>query len=190
MEKLSKTLSESQTEILSELIGQEFRFVGGPDVPEYLITDSFIVGASKTCVSVHGDVFTADSQNAPEDFAHLVVKESSVEEIEETSVSGNMFLINRKSLITGVSLVRETLIHKNLEMAYWSFETDIAIVIHLESGFIFLRLISHSNEALAASFVSELDVKKFEETSSSYTDSLMSKYESSLKIIYLSPHRN
>ena len=129
MEKISKTLSESQTEILSELIGQEFRYVGGPDVPDYLITDSFIVAASKTSVTVLGDVFTADSQNAPEDFAHLVVKESSVKEIKRTSDSGNMFLINRKSLITGVSLVRETLIHKNLEMTEWSFETDIDLSV-------------------------------------------------------------
>jgi hypothetical protein len=182
MKKLSKKLSQQEVSILKTLVGQEFKYIGGPNVPDFLVSDQFVIGGSVLSLVVHGDVEEQPLMGEFEECSHFVVGTASETIVEATLKSGNMFLLNRRGLIQNVSVVSETLTRNSDGVADWTYESDISLVLHIDSGAIVLRLISLSMEAIGVEFHEDFSLEDIETPSSHFEGNLFESYDSKLSI--------
>jgi hypothetical protein len=182
MKNISKKLSLAELSILQTLVGQEFKYVGGPNVPDFLVSDQFVIGGSDSTLTIHGDVAAQPLIGELEECSHFVVSTASAEFTEATIKSGNIFLLNRRGLIQNVSVVSETLTRVSGGTPDWAYESDVAIVLHTMAGAIVLRLISLSMEAIAVEFVEDFSLESIETPSNHFEGNLFETYESKLGI--------
>jgi hypothetical protein len=187
MTKTMKKLTAEEISTLRSIVGQEFRFVGGPEVPSYLVSDYFVLGGSERSISISGDTHHASLGDDSGEYSHLVIRSSTQAEIERSLKSGNVYLINRRSLILGVGIVTETLGQKTLESSDWEYEVDVAVVIRMASGTLVLQLVSHSVEAISVEFMEEFSLSKLASPSNSFEDDLIRKCETQLRLVELGP---
>ena len=169
--------------MLKNLIGQEFRFIGGPFVPDFLVSDHFIIAASSFALSVHGDIHDSPFGETFLDYSHFVLRKAEKREIESTLASGNVFLEKCRSHITEVLLVRETISYKYMSIERRSYQSDVAIALRLVQGYVVLRLLSHSVEAITAEMLAEFDLSRFESPSNAFQPKLFESYESQFSLI-------
>jgi len=186
MKEIVNTLSRAQLNELKSLVGQEFKFIGGPEVPDFLVSDSFVISCSKSALTVSGDTMEVEVNENLEEFSKLKVQVTDVNLVSATLKSGNMFLLNRRNAITGISVVRETLVHEGSDGEEWTSKSDVAIVLHLAKGNLILRLVSHSVEAIAVEFVLEFNVSTFEKPSSRFENDLFDVYSSKCELVTVS----
>jgi hypothetical protein len=186
MKEIVNTFSRTQLRDLKSLEGQEFRFIGGPEVPDFLVSDSFVISGSKSALKVSGNTMEVQVNENVEEFSKLEVEVADANLVAATLKSGNMFLLNRRNAITGISVVRETLVHEGSDGEEWTLNSDVAVVIHLAKGNLILRLVSHSVEAIAVEFVMEFNVSAFEKPSSRFANDLFDGYRSKLALFSVS----
>lgn len=183
MKEIVNTFSRAHLNNLKELVGQEFKFIGGPEVPDFLVSDSFVISGSTSTLTVYGDTVEVQVGENFEEFSKLVVEVTDRKLVAATLKSGNMFLLNRRNEITGISVVRETLIHEGSDGEAWKLYSDVAIVLHLAKGNVTLRLVSHSVESIAVEFVMEFSVSNFERPSSRFESDLFDGYSSKCELV-------
>lgn len=183
MKEISNIFGSMELGFLKSLIGQEFKFVGGPEAPDFLISDIFVLACSKSSIVVSGSIVEISGIDDFDDFSKMSVEEASADILAATLKSGNMFLLNRRSEITGVSLVRETLVHEENGSPKWSFTSDVGLIVHLVGGDIVLRMLSLSVEAIAVKFVERFTVEEFEEPSNIFENELINSYTAKLDLI-------
>jgi hypothetical protein len=182
VKNLSKKLSREELSILKTLVGQNFNYIGGPNVPEFLVSDQFVIGGSKSSVTIHGDVENQPLIGEFEECSHFVVKATSEEFAQATLESGNTFLLNRRALIENVSVVSESLTQTSGGASDWTYESDVAIVLHTGASAIVLRLSSLSMEAIVAEFIEDFSLASIQTPSSHFEDNLLESYASKLTI--------
>jgi len=182
VKNLSKKLTLEELAILKSLVGQDFKYVGGPNASEFLVSDQFVIGGSSSSVTIHGDVEQQPLIGEFEECSHFVVRAATAEFATATQESGNTFLLNRRGVIQNVSVVSESLTHISGGVSDWTYESDVAIVLHTPAGAIVLRLISLSMEAIAAEFIEDFSLAAVETPSSHFEDNLLESYESKMAI--------
>jgi hypothetical protein len=183
MNEINNTFSATELRQLKALVNEEFKFIGGPEVPDFLVTDSFVIGTSNSAVVVSAGMQDASISDRIEDFSCLMVEDADADLVAETLKSGNMFLLNRRNGITGFSIVRERLTHSERGEVSWRLISDVALVIHLVVGCVVLRMVSHSVEAIAAEYVNEFSINSFEKPSSRFENDLFDTYSSTFELI-------
>ena len=94
-----------------------------------------------------------------------------------------MYLLDRRNLITGISIVRETLESFEEGVASWLLRSDVALVIHLVKGDIVIRQVSLSVEAIAAEYVDEFTLSVFEKPSNRFENELFPSLAPEFEII-------
>jgi len=147
--KINKTLDAAQARLLQTLIGSEFLFVGGENLPDYLVSDSLVVSTSGASVLIMGDVEEqALGPDSLDDFAFLVVKPATEGLLEHIRNAGKTYLIDKRSVIRGMSVIRENRSSSNLGFEEWSLLWDSALIIYLEVGEILITFGSMGMEIL------------------------------------------
>ena len=180
---INNTFSAVELKQLLALVNEEFKFIGGPEVPEFLVSDSFVIGTSNSAVVVSAGMQDASVGDKIEDFSYLMVEVADSDLVEKTLKSGNLFLLNRRNGITGFSIVREMLTHSEGSETRWQLISDVALVVHLVEGCIVLRMVSHSVEAIAVEYVSDFSINSFEKPSSRFGNDLFDTYSSTFELI-------
>jgi hypothetical protein len=178
----TKQLSTQERSLLKKLIGQEFRFIGGPFVPDFLVSDHFIIATPSFGLTVHGDIHDSPFGETLLDYSHFVVRKAECREIEATLASGNVFLEQCRSQITEVLLVRETISYKYMSIWRRSYQSDVAIALRLVQGYVVLRLLSHSVEAISAEMLAEFDLSSFESPSNAIQPKRFESYQSQFSL--------
>jgi hypothetical protein len=180
-----KITQEAQLRLRS-LIGQQFSFVGGVNLPDYLVSDSLIVETSSTSVSIYGDTEEqALGQGSSDDFAFFVIGDVGDKELETIHKSGNMYLLDKRSRITDIFVIRDFVSVVSENVTKWQLEWDSAIVIGLETGFVAISFLSLGAEALRVDFLDELALEMLPLPSSGYENSLLKQYNSRREIVSL-----
>jgi hypothetical protein len=180
-----KITQEAQLRLRS-LIGQQFSFVGGVNLPDYLVSDSLTVETSSTSVSIYGDTEEqALGQGSSDDFAFFVIGDVSDKELETIHKSGSMYLLDKRSRITDIFVVRDFVSVVSENVTKWQLEWDSAIVIGLETGFVAISFLSLGAEALRVDFLDELALEMLPLPSSGYENSLLKQYNSRREIVSL-----
>ncbi|MFM2024488.1 MAG: hypothetical protein RLZZ56_501 [Actinomycetota bacterium] len=179
---IENTISESGKSILHSLVGEELLFIGGPEVPDFLVSDFFVIGSSGLNISISAAMANLSVDSVPEDFSKFEIEVSSEETVASTKASGNMYLLNRRGLIASISLVKETLSNIDKGVEKWSCKTDVAIVIKLQTGFVVLRLVSHSVETIVVEYVRDFSLDSFEKPSSRFENDLFETYVSTFEL--------
>ncbi len=182
MIEIKNIIGESGMSILRGIVGKEFLFIGGPEVPNFLASDFFVLSTSGAAVSVSASMTDLVIDSLPEDFSKFKIALSSEAIIASTKKSGNMFLLSRRGLIKGVSLVKEKLSNFEKGIEKWSCKTDVAIVLHLQDGFVVLRLVSHSVETILVEYVRDFSLESFEKPSSRFENDLFDSYVSTFEL--------
>jgi hypothetical protein len=183
MNEINKTFSPIELQQLKELVNEEFKFIGGPEVPDFLVSDSFVIGTSNSAVVVSAGMQDVTISESIEDFSCLMVEVADSDLVAKTLKSGNMYFLNRRNGITGFSIVRETLTHSKKSESSWRLISDVGLVIHLVEGYVVLRMVSHSVEAIAVEFVKEFSINSYEKPSSRFEDNLFDTYSSKFELI-------
>lgn len=178
-------LRAEETALLRSLVGQEFRFVGGPQAPSYLVSDYFLIGASETSISIIGDINFVNLNDESGDYSFMRIHKSNPEEAEKTLKSGNFYLLNRRSKIVDVSVVTETISQSGIASSHWRYVVDIAVVLRLELGFVVFQLLSHNAEAISVESPDDFSLERFEITTSSFESDLVRTYRSELSLTQL-----
>lgn len=183
MNEINNTFSAIELQQLKALVNEEFKFIGGPEVPDFLVSDSFVIGTSNSALVVSAGIQDRSINDSIDDFSCLMVEDADSDLVAKTLKSGNMFLLNRRNGITGFSIVRETLTHLEKSEVSWRLISDVALVIHLVEGCVVLRMVSHSVEAIAAEYVNEFSINSFEKPSSRFENDLFDTYSSKFELI-------
>ena len=186
MIEIKNTFSEHELKALKSLVGQEFKFIGGREVPDFLVSDSLVLGASNTALAFSAAMKDVTINGAIEEFSFLFVEVANEDVVAETLKSGNMFLLNLRHEITGISIVRETLTHFVKNLPSWTLSADVALVLHLVEGNVMLRLVSHSVEAIAVEYAHDFSLSSFEKPSSRFKNDLFDAYTSQFEVISVS----
>jgi hypothetical protein len=183
---LTKRISKIEANLLNSLTGQEFRFIGGANLAESLVSDFIIIGTDKAAVSIFGDLEEeASGAGSSDDFSYFVIRESAEAELSETRKSGNMYLIDKRSSIRGVSIVRDQMQFRAHDEDPWDLAWDSAIIFTLDSGSIAISFLSLSMEALRVDFFEELRLEDLPRPSNPYEESLVSHIEVERKVLSL-----
>jgi hypothetical protein len=180
--EIENTIGESGKSILRSLVGEEFLFIGGPEVPDFLASDFFVISSSGLAVDISAAMADLVIDSVTEDFSKFEIELSRDETIASTKKSGNMFLLNRRGFITGISLVNETISNLENGIEKWSCKSDVAIVIHLQDGFIVLRLVSHSVETIIVEYVRDFSLVSFAKPSNRFENDLFDSYVSTFEL--------
>lgn len=91
MKAISNVFGSIELGFLKSLIGQEFKFVGGPEAPDFLISDIFVLACSKSAMVVSGSIVEISGIDDFDDFSKMSVEEASADILAATLKSGNMF---------------------------------------------------------------------------------------------------
>ena len=183
MKEIDATFTSPELIALKALIGQEFKCIGGPEVPDFLVSDSFVIGTSSSAVEISAEVKAHHVDPGSEEFSKLIIDVPDDEYLDKTLKSGNMYLLDRRNLITGISIVRETLESFEEGVASWLLRSDVALVIHLVKGDIVIRQVSLSVEAIAAEYVDEFTLSVFEKPSNRFENELFPSLAPEFEII-------
>lgn len=182
--KIDKILSNQVVSTLEELIGSNFRYIGSPNTPDYLVNDNFVIGTDNKCIYVMGDIDEFDLPNGEEFTASFMfIQPADDAKVKSTIESGNLFLTNQKSLITGISIIRETISAMHEGKETWKLHSDYALVIHLEAGDLVIRLSSLLIEVMVVDFLQKADLANIESLSTGYIDTLFTQYHSTREIL-------
>lgn len=183
---LTKTVSSKACSLLASLIGEEFKFVGGVNLPEYLVSDNLVVETSGQVISIYGDIEEeALGINSLDDFSFLVVEPAEPDEIVSVHNSGNMYLLDKRARIKGVSLIRNQISMKKTGDRSWELAWDSGIVLHLETGSIVVNFLSLSSEVLRVDFLDEFSLEEVAQPTFGYEDSLLSQFQVTRTLIDL-----
>lgn len=168
MREIHNLFKLEDTVLLSSLIGQEFLYVGGPEVPDYLVSDVIVLGASNSPLTISADIANFALGDGSEDISFMSISSNVMDSVIETEKSGRIFLSNYRSQITGVSLVRETATYNVPDELAWVLISDVAFVLHLLGGHIIFRKVSQSVEAISVTYSNDFFGTEFGKTSSRY----------------------
>jgi hypothetical protein len=168
MREIRNLLKLEDVALLKSLIGQEFLFVGGPEVPDFLVSDEFVLGASRTSLTISANMAQFAVENGIEEISRMDIASTASNLVNETEKSGQMFLSNHRSQITGVSLVRETATYNEPDELAWALVSDVSFVLHLLRGHVVLRKVSHSVEAISVTYSNKFLRTEIDKTSSRF----------------------
>lgn len=183
----NKTISKIEANLLNSLIGLEFRFIGGANLADSLVSDFIMIGTDKAAVSIFGDLEEeALGAGSSDDFSYFVIHESTESEISETLKSGNMYFIDKRSSIRGASVVRDHVEFRAHGEEPWDLEWDSAVILTLDSGIVAISFLSLSMEALRVDFFEELRLEDLPTPSNAYEESFVSHVKVERKLLPLS----
>ena len=181
---LNKTISNDAHKLLKSLIGEDFLFVGGVNLPDYLVSDNLIVETSGAALSIYGDLEEqALGPDSDDDFSFFVVEAATIAETDSVHKSGNMYLLDKRSRINGISVIRDQISFTAGGVKRWELVWDSSIVLHLEMGAISISFLSLSAEGLRVDFFEEFSIAALPVPSSGYEDSLLSQYNTDRSVI-------
>lgn len=177
MIKVSQKLSAGELTLLRQLIGQEFKYVGGPQVPDFLVSDYFVICCSASCISISGDSEVQRLADDSGEYSYLTLRSSTSEENDRALKSGNVFLLNLQNVISEVSIVSEEITKLKFGSPEWVYEADIAVILQMPSGAVIFELISHNAEAIAVKSTADFNVSSIDSPSSSFQDDLINSFK-------------
>lgn len=172
----TQKITPAARELLSSLIGQEFRSVGGVNLSKHLVCDNLIIETARKSLFIFGDIEEdALGPGSCDDFSFFVIETASVEEIDSVQHSGNSYLQDKRSLIKDVSVIREQISLTVGGVTRWELTWDSGVILHLDEGCVTVCFQSLSQEALRIDYLDSFVLEDLPVPSTSYEDSLSSE---------------
>lgn len=183
---MKQTFSESELDILRELIGQKFLYLTGTSSLDltapviYLVTDTCAVE-----INVQSEEQLFDGEY--EEFAYLTIKRATLADVQIHLDEG---LVNKKFMNERIKSVQ--LIHDEIN-GYFNNESnliyasDSGVLIELENGRLAISKADHNLPLLIVSYPPEANVSEIPETESIFEEDLHQTFIFSRAIRPLEP---
>jgi hypothetical protein len=142
------TLKNPELSHLQGCIDKTLNFVGGPDLPYYLVSTKVLLSCTGKDLSFAGDVLFSDLQGYPNEFSFITINESARSDLKRTLDAGLQYFFMKGQRITGVEILEETVESHSQTKLNWSLTSDIAVIFTLTHGVIVISKLSHHDEAL------------------------------------------
>lgn len=125
------TLSISELELLSDLVGQQLQFVGGENLDVHALAESIVVATESNETKILIGLVDDKFEGFEDEYPVLGVVKASTAQKDAIERLGNFNVTFAGSVISDVSLVRDVINCRHLGSTIWSLETDMGLVIHL-----------------------------------------------------------
>lgn len=185
MSQISTEFSREDIQNLSGLIGSQYLFVGGKDVPEYLMASQFIISTTYGSLIFEGDVVEADFEGYLENYSRIDIRKASVKDISSLESRGQVFRRHSGSNILDVLVVRQVITEFFHGQPTWSLATSRAIILDLGQTQLCLSKLGQHDEALAITEQHGFDIEKLPSTSNYFEPNLETEYRFEQKLISL-----
>jgi|LauGreDrversion4_2_1035121.scaffolds.fasta_scaffold121367_3 hypothetical protein len=182
---MSTEFSDSENQQLSELIGSKLLFVGGKDLPEFLVASQIVISTTKGALVFEGDVVESGFEGYVENYSRIRVHPSPAKEVSNLQIRGNVYFQHAGELIRNVYVVRRVITELKQGVPSWTLATSRAVVLDFGTTQLCLSKLGEHDEALAITDMHGFEIGKVPETSSYFEVDLETGYQVHDEIILL-----
>lgn len=174
---MSTEFSEVEIQHLSALIGSRFHFLGGMDLPDFLMAAQVVISTSENDLVFEGDIVVSDFQDYAENYSKITVRPASTSELSNLITGGNVYSQHSGAVILDVYIVRRLIAELKTGSPSWLLSTSRAVVLDLGSTQLCLSKLGEHDEALAITNMRGFEISKVPSTSNHFEAELGVKYE-------------
>lgn len=174
---VSTEISTSDKELLTPLIGSVFRFLGGKDLPEFLMASQIVVSTTGADICFEGDVTQSSVEGYVENYSKIKLNSASQKELSSLQARGHIYYQRAGDVIRNVFLVRRVITEFRHGLKMWSLATTRAIVFDFGASQIAISKLGEHDEALAVTETNGFDISKLPETSNYFESDLETEYQ-------------
>jgi hypothetical protein len=184
--QISTEFSAVERQHLAALIGSKFLFLGGKDLPEYLMASQLVISTSNGDLCFEGDVVESEIEGYVENYSKIKVSAPTKKEISNLQSRGHVYFKHAGEVIIAVYIVRRVITELKHGVPSWSIATSRAVVIDFGSTQLCVSKLGEHDEALAVTEMDGFDIDKLPETSSYFEIDLETGYQVQEDLIRLS----
>jgi hypothetical protein len=168
---VTQNLDHESLTRLADLRGQRWRYLGGPQVSNWMTDVSLFVATEESALTISGEVDELDFEGEQDSYSRLRVDQGAAD-LTAATESGHRYYFHAGEEVRDVLIVEETVRQITGGEPTWTYTNDIAIVFALQTGAIAIAKVSHHSELLCV--VQAVDVQKLhiQEPSHIWTDKL------------------
>ncbi len=183
---ISTEFSDIERRHLAALIGSKFRFLGGKNLPEFLMASQLVISTSKGDLIFEGDVVESEIEGYVENYSKIKVSAPTHNEISNLQSRGHVYFQHAGDVIQAVYILRRVITELKHGVASWSIATSRAVVLDFGSAQFCISKLGEHDEALAVTEMDGFDMDKVPQTSNYFEIDLETAYQVQEELIHLS----
>jgi len=176
MNNMDNKLTQNQVIEICGMINQRLAYIAGPNLSSDLSSDFVIIVTDKDSYGLQGDVHQDFLEGFSELYSSIETCEVDKDELEEARTRGNQYFFNKGEVISEIFLVRDSIEGFNEAKETWQYNSDIGIVLRLESGYVSITRLGYHDEMLQVSYYGELTVANIPRTHGRFESDLHSNF--------------
>lgn len=169
----SEITSKTSLELLNSLIGQQFRFVGGPALWEGMNADRVLVATSNNVISFNCDLVELSFEGLADEYNIVTIVAASEPDVSTSQNKGYIYLQHANEEIKSISIVEEEVLESSGVTKNWKFVSDVAWILTMETGSLVITKLNHHMESLKVDFVTNFDKFKIPRTESRFEENIL-----------------
>ncbi len=154
---MKSIMKRSEIQLLTSLIGKKFLHLVSANLTPDLVGDSVYVLTEFDSIKIGSRVVVLNFEGIDEEYTVLTVSS-----LESDVLSGNrnsqdrFYKFSNEEIIQGY-VFRETITEYENDVENWTYESDVAVVFQLKSGFISVSKDTHNNGVLQVEYLYDLE---------------------------------
>ena len=161
---MKNIFSKSNLEQLRKLIGQKHLFVAGPTLWEYLSSDLIFIVCGEQQLLLQGDTFEDSFEGFKADYSQIKFGYPDSTDLDNSLQNGYSYYLHAGEVVTGVSILRETIRYSGDDDLSWEYVTDCGFILELTNGSIVISKLGHHDEMLQVTYMDVTSIANIPET--------------------------
>ena len=146
-------ITAADLKALRNLKGASLNFITGYDVGDGLYSDLIIISSSNGLFTLQGTVLVADFEGFLDEFSTIAVNVAPQKVVDGVIAKDFRYLQQKSAVVEDVELLIAHFSHFENDRPDWTYETEVALMIHTTMGFIKIAKNSIHNEILEVDFL-------------------------------------
>lgn len=170
-------LKPDDVELLRSLIGQKYRFIGGINLEDDLVSDHVVVFCEFGSLAITGDTYEDAFEGFDETYSSLVIQAAKSSDEDAIRKAGLLFKQNMNQVVDDVLRVDERVTLTERGETVWTHTTTVSLVFVLSSGFTAVTKLGHHDEMLKVTFGEVFDLDLLPSTLGGFEQSIHQSYD-------------
>jgi len=180
---MDNMLTLDQVTELRSILNQRLAFIAGPNLSSDLCSDFVIIATADDFLGVQGDVHQGHLEGFSELYSSIETCKVEKEDLEEARKHGNQYFFKKGEIISRIFLVRDRVQGFVDGKEAWTYNSDIGIVLKLESGHVAITRLGYHDEMLKVTYLDELSVENLPATTGRFEVDVHSNYSLTRSLI-------
>lgn len=180
---IEHTLSIAEIHMLSGLVGQHLKFVGGENLDAYSLAESIVVASESDAAKIFFGLTDAKFEGFDDEYPLLGVVKPSKSDQDMIEKLGNFNVALTGLEITGVSILRDVITSKHLGSTSWTLQVDMGVIVHLGQAAISFVNLTDYDIVCKLTFHADFDPSELPSSKTLQESDLVDNYEVSRLLI-------